>query len=93
MNNIEAEKANKEGRVAKAMEELNRCIEKATPTWEGVDVDRYLDEVRGVDVDLIDAAAALVEAVEQYVEPKPGTPYMHRSSLLAIKNRLKEFVI
>lgn len=31
----------------------------------------------------------LVDAVEQYVEPKPGTPYLHRSALLKAKNDVK----
>lgn len=26
---------------------LNECIAKASKTWEGVDVDKYMDEVRG----------------------------------------------
>lgn len=34
----------------------------------------------------------LISAVEQYVEPKPGTRYMHRSKLLQIKNKVKELV-
>ena len=34
-------------------------------------------------------ARSLVEAVEGYVEPKPGGDYMHRSKLLSIKNELK----
>lgn len=35
------------------------------------------------------AAEALISALEQYVEPKPGTPYMHRARLLEIKNKTK----
>lgn len=31
----------------------------------------------------------LVKAVEDYVEPKPGQEYIHRTRLLAIKNELK----
>ena len=31
----------------------------------------------------------LIRAVEDYVEPKPGGDYMHRSKLLSIKNELK----
>ena len=38
------------------------------------------------------AAEKLVEAIEQYVEPKPGTPYMHRTKLLNIKNKVKELL-
>lgn len=37
------------------------------------------------------ATKELIEAVEQYAEPKSGTPYMHRTKLLAIKNKVKEF--
>lgn len=36
------------------------------------------------------AIKEFIEAVEQYAEPKPGTPYMHRTKLLAIKNKVKE---
>lgn len=43
-------------------------------------------------LEIKEAAAALVEAVEQYVEPKPGTPYMHRNKLLGIKNKLKKLL-
>lgn len=32
----------------------------------------------------------LIDAVEQYVEPKPGGKYMHRTTLLEIKNELKK---
>ena len=39
--------------------------------------------------ELMAANKALVTAVEQYVEPKPGTPYLHRSALLATKNKVK----
>lgn len=38
---------------------------------------------------LIRMAGKLVDAVERYVEPKPGDEYMHRSDLLAVKNDLK----
>lgn len=33
---------------------------------------------------------ALIAAVEQYAEPKPGQPYLHRSELLRIKNETKQ---
>lgn len=29
---------------------------------------------------------------EQYVEPKPGQPYMHRMRLLNINNKLKKLL-
>lgn len=38
------------------------------------------------------AAEELVDAVEKYVEPKSGTPYMHRTTLLTIKNNLKKLL-
>ena len=34
-------------------------------------------------------ARSLVEAVEGYVELKPGQEYIHRTRLLAVKNELK----
>ena len=73
--------------VDAAMKSLEEKIKKATKTWEGVDADRYLDEVRGVDVDLIDAATDLVDAVERYV--KQGCL---RSELLNKKNALKKLL-
>lgn len=76
---------------ADAMESLEEKIKKATKAWEGVDVERYLDEVRGVDVDLIDAALALVEAVERYVCPKKGQ-FCHRTELLNKVRKLKELL-
>lgn len=78
--------------VDAAMKSIEEKIKKATKTWEGVDVDRYLDEVRGVDVDLIDAAKDLVDAVERYVEPKPGQEFVHRSEILLKKNALKKLL-
>lgn len=78
--------------VDAAMKSLEEKIKKATKTWEGVDVDRYLKEVKGVDVDLIDAAQDLVDAVERYVEPKPGQEFVHRSEILLKKNALKELL-
>ena len=32
----------------------------------------------------------LIKAVEQYVAPKPGEPYLHRSELLRILNQAKQ---
>jgi hypothetical protein len=37
-------------------------------------------------------ARDLVNAVEKYVEPRPGDKYMHRTKVLAIKNKLKEML-
>ena len=78
--------------VDAAMKSLKEKIKKATKTWEGVDVDRYLAEVRGVNVDLIDAAQDLVDAVERYVEPRPGQEFVHRSEILLKKNALKKLL-
>ena len=39
--------------------------------------------------ELAAANKSLIAAIEQYVEPKPGTQYMHRSALLAAKNKAK----
>ena len=36
---------------------LNECIAKASNTWEGVDVDKYMDEVRGRESDDLEEAA------------------------------------
>lgn len=36
---------------------LNECIAKASKTWEGVDVDKYMDEVRGRESDDLEEAA------------------------------------
>jgi len=38
---------------------------------------------------LRDAATDLVDAVEGYVEPKPGQDFVHRSEILEKKNQLK----
>ena len=47
----------------------------------------------GIDpVALRKAASDLVDAVERYVEPKPGVPYMHRTTLLGVKNDLKKLL-
>ena len=42
--------------------------------------------------DIVPPVQALIDAIEQYVEPKPGTPYMHRTKLLNIKNKVKELL-
>lgn len=61
-------------------------------TWEGVDVERYLDEVRGVDVDLIDAAQDLVDAVGGYIAPKKGDKYVFRGEVLEKCNKVKKLL-
>lgn len=73
--------------VDAAMKSIEEKIKKATKTWEGVDVDRYLKEARGVDVDLIDAAQDLVDAVERYTRQR-----CLRSELMMKKDKLKELI-
>lgn len=38
------------------------------------------------------AAQDLVDAVERYVEPKPGQEFVHRSEILLKKNALKKLI-
>ena len=38
------------------------------------------------------AVHELISAVERYVEPKKGEPYLHRSQLLLIIGNLKELL-
>lgn len=38
------------------------------------------------------AAQDLVDAVERYVEPRPGQEFVHRSEVLLKKNALKELL-
>ena len=38
------------------------------------------------------SATNLVDAVERYVEPKPGQEFVHRSEILLKKNALKELL-
>lgn len=47
----------------------------------------------GIDVVALKTAAQdLVDAVERYVEPKPGQEFVHRSEILLKKNALKELI-
>lgn len=47
----------------------------------------------GIDVDALKKAAKdLVDAVERYVEPKPGQEFVHRSEILLKKNALKKLI-
>ena len=54
-----------EGPTPKGYDEayLNECIAKASKTWEGVDVDKYMDKVRGRSPEESDD---LEEAAEQF---------------------------
>lgn len=48
---------------------------------------------KGIDVlTIISAAKNLVDAVERYIEPKPGQEFVHRSEILAKKNELKKLI-
>jgi hypothetical protein len=40
----------------------------------------------------LSAAQDLVDAVERYVEPKPGQEFVHRSEILLKKNALKKLL-
>lgn len=53
-------------------------------TWEGVDVDKYLAEIRGKDTELYRAASDLVDAVERYMRQE-----CLRSELAMKKDKLK----
>lgn len=47
----------------------------------------------GIDVMALKSVAQdLVDAVERYVEPKPGQEFVHRSEILLKKNALKELL-
>lgn len=47
----------------------------------------------GIDVVALKSAAQdLVDAVERYVEPRPGQEFVHRSEVLLKKNALKELL-
>lgn len=53
---------------------LNECIAKASKTWEGVDVDKYVDEVRGnrpMNSDSLEEAARHSEILA-YPMPEDG---------------------
>ena len=56
------------------------------------EMEEYLYEIRGRDVELLHAAQDLVDTVERYVEPKPGQEFVHRSEILLKKNALKELL-
>lgn len=79
---------------ADAMKALDEKIKKVSEkgTWDGVDVDKYMAELRGRDTELQQAASNLVDAVEKYVEPKPGDTYCSRNEVLMAKNKLKKLI-
>lgn len=49
----------------------------------------YIEVLEARVRELNKSAAALVDAVERYVEPKPGDTHVLRSELLNIKNEVK----
>lgn len=59
-----------------------------TRPWEGVN----RPGITVHPIAIISAAQDLVDAVERYVEPKPGQEFVHRSEILLKKNALKEFL-
>lgn len=56
-------------------------------TWEGVDVDKYLAEIRGENTELYQAASDLVDAVERYMRQE-----CLRSELAMKKETLKKLI-
>jgi hypothetical protein len=66
--------------------------EKAEPgqIFTAPDTRPWVIAPKGIDVLAITSAAKdLVDAVERYVEPKPGQEFVHRSEILLKKNALK----
>lgn len=83
----------KDYQTADAMKALDEKIKKVSErgTWDGVDVDKYIAELRGRDTELQKAASDLVDAVERYTKPEKGQ-FCHRSELINVKNKLKELL-
>lgn len=52
----------------------------------------YIEVLEARVRELNKSAAALVDAVERYVEPKPGDTHVLRSELLNIKNDVKRIL-
>lgn len=52
----------------------------------------YIEVLEARVRELNKSAAALVNAVERYVEPKPGDAHVLRSELLNIKNEVKRIL-
>ena len=59
-----------------------------TRPWEGVN----RPGITVHPIAIISAAQDLVDAVERYVEPKPGQEFVHRSEILLKKNALKKLL-
>lgn len=70
----------------KLLEEKIKLVSEKK-TWDGVDVDEYLAEIRGGNTELYKAALALVDAVERYTMGK-----CLRSELLIKNNELKNLL-
>ncbi len=74
---------------ADAMKALDEKIKKVSErgTWDGVDVDKYMAELRGRDTELQQAASNLVDAVDRYTMGR-----CLRSELLIKNNELKKLL-
>lgn len=74
---------------ADAMKALDEKIKRVSEmgTWDGVDVDKYIAELRGRDTELLQAASNLVDAVDRYTMGK-----CLRSELLIKNNELKKLL-
>ena len=79
----------KDYQPADAMKALDEKIKRVSEkgTWDGVDVDKYMAELRGRDTELQQAASNLVDAVERYTMGK-----CLRSELLIKMNELKKLI-
>lgn len=79
----------KDYQPADAMKALDEKIKKVSEkgTWDGVDVDKYMEELRGRDPELQQAASNLVDAVDRYTMGK-----CLRSELLIKNNELKKLL-
>lgn len=79
----------KDYKPADAMKLLEEKIKKISEkkTWDGVDVDKYLAEIRGENTELYKAASDLVDAVERYMRQE-----CLRSELALKEETLKKLI-
>lgn len=70
MNELGNTPADKDYQPADAMKALDEKIKKVSErgTWDGVDVDKYVAELRGRDTELQQASKALADAVDDAVD-------------------------
>ena len=66
---------------------LNEKIAKASKTWEGVDVDKYMDEVRDRELDMYDPQYLDMNYEQYYFIPWPD------SQLFEEEDTEKEFIV